>query len=97
MDGEIWIIETYDSLLKSHMAVKICTVSYVEYFANFLQIIFGGAIRSNKWRLNELRNKYFRSRKLEEGGGGADDVSYQGGTIEFGEGGEKYLKGRRGG
>ena len=75
------------------MAVKICNVSYVEYFSNFLQIIFGGAIRSNKWRLNESRNKYFRSRKLEEGGGGeggrggADDVSYQGGTIELGGGG----------
>ena len=94
MDGEIWIIETYYSLLKSHMAVKICTVSYVEYFANFLQIIFGGAIRSNKWQLNESRNKYFRSRKLEEGGGGgggADDVSYQGGTIELGGGGGRNI------
>ena len=28
---EIWIIETYYSLLKSHLAVQICTVSFVEY------------------------------------------------------------------
>ena len=28
---EIWIIKTYYSLLKSHSAFQICTVSYVEY------------------------------------------------------------------
>ena len=34
IDVEIWIIETYDTLLKSHLAVQICTVSYVEYSLN---------------------------------------------------------------
>ena len=33
IDIVIWIIETY-SLLKSHLAVQIFTVSYVEYFLN---------------------------------------------------------------
>ena len=33
MNDKIWIIETDYSLLKSHMAVQICAVSYVEYFA----------------------------------------------------------------
>ena len=37
----IWIIETYDSLLKSHLAAQICTFSYVEYFLNSYKIIFG--------------------------------------------------------
>ena len=31
VDVVIWIIETYDSLLKS---AQICTASYVEYFVN---------------------------------------------------------------
>ena len=30
-------METYYSLLKSHLAVQICTVSYVEYFIKFLR------------------------------------------------------------
>ena len=35
IDAEIWIIETYYySLLKSHLAVQICSVSYVEYYVN---------------------------------------------------------------
>ena len=32
IDVEIWIIETY-SLFNSNLAVRICTVSYVEYLA----------------------------------------------------------------
>ena len=34
IDVEIWIIETYYSVLKSHKTVQICTVCYVEYFVN---------------------------------------------------------------
>ena len=34
VDIEIWIIETCYSLLKSHFAAQICTVSYVEHFLN---------------------------------------------------------------
>ena len=42
--------------------------------------MFGGALRSNKLRLYESRNRDFRYRKLEvKGGGGRTrDVSYQG-------------------
>ena len=38
IDAKIWITEIYYSLLKSHLAVQICTVSYVEYFVNSLEI-----------------------------------------------------------
>ena len=31
IDVEIWIIETHYSLLKSRLAVQVCTVSYVDY------------------------------------------------------------------
>ena len=86
IDGEIWIIETYYSSLKSHMAVQICTVSYVEYFANSEQIIFGGALRSNKLLLYESKNRDFRSRKLEEKGG---DMMF----LIKGEGGDLWMRG----
>ena len=46
IDVEIWIIETYYSLLKSHETVRICTVCYVEYFVNSKEIIFGAALHS---------------------------------------------------
>ena len=36
IDIEIWIIKTHYSLLKSHLAVQICTVGYVEYFVDIL-------------------------------------------------------------
>ena len=35
IDVKIWIIQTYYSLLKLHLAGQICTASYVEYFLNF--------------------------------------------------------------
>ena len=49
INAEVWIIESYYSLLKSHLAVQICTVSYVEYLGNFQEIVFDGALRWKKW------------------------------------------------
>ena len=69
------------------MAVQICTVSYVEYFANSQQIIFGRALRSNKWRLYESRNRGFRSRKLEEMEGGGTCFLSRGEPLNGGRGG----------
>ena len=34
VDVIIWIIETYDTLLKSHLVAQICTISNVEYILN---------------------------------------------------------------
>ena len=34
VDNVIWTIETCYSLLESHLAAQICTVSYVQYFPN---------------------------------------------------------------
>ena len=41
MDVEIWINKAYYSLLKSHLAAQISTVSYAEYFVNSSENRFG--------------------------------------------------------
>ena len=43
---ETWIIKTYYSLFKSHLAVQIWTVSYVKCFCKFLRNIFGFSFKN---------------------------------------------------
>ena len=51
MDVKIWINKAYHSLLKSHLAAQICTVSYAEYFMNSSENRFGGALLSKMGQL----------------------------------------------
>ena len=44
MDAETLNIKTYYFSLKSNLSVQIITVTYVKYFVNFLEIIFGGPL-----------------------------------------------------
>ena len=80
MDVEILIIKTYYSLLKSHLAVQIGTVSYTEYF----WINLNWQIWSFEWfnkRYQYIKEQGLLFLKIGEGGA---HVFYQGRTFEWG-------------
>ena len=49
-------METDCSLLKSHLVVQICAVSYVEYFVGFWENTFGGALFKKVATLNAVNS-----------------------------------------
>ena len=48
MNFEIWNMDTYYCLFKSHLAVQIWTVSYAEYIINFYEIFLAERLVQKK-------------------------------------------------